>query len=358
MGRIGLVVVGVVAVLMLAGSPARAQLCGDADGDGSITDVDGVNALRAGAGLSSACTLDVCDVNADGVLNDTDAVNVLRAAASLPATLACAAPVDGFIDEIETQGGEPGQLVVGAAPIPGASAATTIGTLGGNTTVVAGGSNTISVPYDTTGMGGAQAAANGNLFMVIAIADLDVNFFDGYFIFPLDTPVGVVTFTVVFPQDLGTASFLFCPATLMNGVLSQYGALRQDPMVVGAGVLQVSLSFQPSQDLDLHLIEPAGGQEIFFGNRTSTATGGHLDLDSNPACFLDNVNNENITYGPGSSPIAGQYVVRVVFFQNCTGMGANFTVVLNNAGVTSSADGSFAANEQGASRDFVFTFPP
>jgi hypothetical protein len=64
-------------------------VCGDADGNGTVTVTDGVHVLRAGAGLSSDCTQAVCDVDASGSVSVTDAVNVLRAAAGLPSATNC-----------------------------------------------------------------------------------------------------------------------------------------------------------------------------------------------------------------------------------------------------------------------------
>jgi hypothetical protein len=73
------------AVLMLgAATVAQAQVCGDATGDGEVTDTDGVQILRAAAQLSSDCTLGPCDINGDGEITDTDGVLALRKAAQLP----------------------------------------------------------------------------------------------------------------------------------------------------------------------------------------------------------------------------------------------------------------------------------
>lgn len=57
--------------------------CGDADGSGQVTVTDGVQTLRAAAGLSSPCTLSTCDVNGSGAITVTDGVAVLRGAAGL-----------------------------------------------------------------------------------------------------------------------------------------------------------------------------------------------------------------------------------------------------------------------------------
>ncbi|MCC6764146.1 MAG: hypothetical protein IT293_05735 [Deltaproteobacteria bacterium] len=64
--------------------------CGDPDGSDSVTVSDGVNVLRAAAGLASTCAvMAACDVDGSGTPSVTDGVNVLRAAAGLSADLAC-----------------------------------------------------------------------------------------------------------------------------------------------------------------------------------------------------------------------------------------------------------------------------
>ena len=69
--------------------PDTQSVCGDANADGDINDVDAVQVLRAAALLPSSCSLAVCDVTGDGMIDDVDGVNVLRAAASLPFTDNC-----------------------------------------------------------------------------------------------------------------------------------------------------------------------------------------------------------------------------------------------------------------------------
>jgi hypothetical protein len=67
------------------------QLCGDADGDETLSVTDGVTTLRMAALLPSTCSFEICDVDGDGTMSVTDGVNVLRAAADLPAALTCGA---------------------------------------------------------------------------------------------------------------------------------------------------------------------------------------------------------------------------------------------------------------------------
>jgi len=66
--------------------PVRAELCGDADGSGSVTVTDGVSVLRAAANLPSRCSMVVCDVDRSGTITVTDGVNGLRGAAGFSMT--------------------------------------------------------------------------------------------------------------------------------------------------------------------------------------------------------------------------------------------------------------------------------
>ncbi len=66
------------------------DVCGDADGNGSVSVTDGVQVLRAAAALPSSCTPSRCDVNGDGNVSVTDGVQVLRNAAGFPLTGTCA----------------------------------------------------------------------------------------------------------------------------------------------------------------------------------------------------------------------------------------------------------------------------
>ena len=48
---------------------------------------------------------------------------------------------------------------------------------------------------------------------------------------------------------------------------------------------------------------------------------GWLDLDSNPACQIDNVDIENVIYSPGTAVHTGQYTVRVDYYAQCSATG-------------------------------------
>jgi hypothetical protein len=136
---------------------------------------------------------------------------------------------------------------------------------------------------------------------------------------------------------------------------------------VGTGKLQVSLSWDKLDDVDLILVDP-NGEQIYFArpfafekaldpsvwseyhetfaesNATReerkkffTSRGykivGELDLDSNAACRTDGVNNENITYETVIVP--GTYQVLVNLWAKCTDSyvkGSTYSVTVNNNG--------------------------
>ena len=83
---------------------------------------------------------------------------------------------------------------------------------------------------------------------------------------------------------------------------------------VGTGDVQISVAWTGASDVDLHVFDPSG-EEIYYANKTA-ASGGTLDLDSNPACAIDNKNNENIVFPTGSAP-SGDYRVVVDYYDDC-----------------------------------------
>lgn len=116
---------------------------------------------------------------------------------------------------------------------------------------------------------------------------------------------------------------------------SGYGAAQSIPIhltTVGTGDVQVNVSWDVDNDLDLHVVGP-NNLEIYYGNKTDSATGGTLDLDSNAACALDHKRSENITWPAGRAP-RGTYTVKVDYWANCppTALTTNYVVTINVKG--------------------------
>jgi len=110
--------------------------------------------------------------------------------------------------------------------------------------------------------------------------------------------------------------------------------------------LQVSLNWTQAVDMDLHVQIP-DGTVIFFANPNGP-NGGQLDLDSNPACFLDNVNNENIAWVNGT-PIPGTYKVMVDLWSACDLSGPfPYVVTVKIAGDVSVYEGTLTLEDANA----------
>lgn len=119
-----------------------------------------------------------------------------------------------------------------------------------------------------------------------------------------------------------------------RGNFSSYQDLVVNLMDAGTGLLQVNLVWDQLNDVDLHLFEP-DGTEIYYGN-TESSSGGQLDVDSNPACFIDGINNENIYYedDPSVTIPYGEYEVKVDLYANCDIVpNTNYTIVVHYGGV-------------------------
>jgi hypothetical protein len=103
--------------------------------------------------------------------------------------------------------------------------------------------------------------------------------------------------------------------------------------VLGTGDVQVTLIWHDTNDLDLHVTDPAGA-EIYYASRGS-ASGGRLDVDANAACRgTTGEPRENIFWPTGMAP-TGKYTVKVVYFDHCTNpaMASGFDVMLTVDGM-------------------------
>lgn len=173
----------------------------------------------------------------------------------------------------------------------------------GNSSVIEGGSNPITIYSDD----------------VVKKILVGVKGKNGYYEYAVTnkSSASYYMISVVLSTEIPNGEFTIILAVIDNdGLVSDIFDLPVEVVEVGTGKLQVSLSWDQLNDVDLHLYEP-GGEEIYFVN-DSSENGGVLDLDSNPICFLDAVNNENITYSENATLVAGEYIVTVDLYSNCS----------------------------------------
>ena len=140
------------------------------------------------------------------------------------------------------------------------------------------------------------------------------------------------------------------PLTLVDRFLRVAGAARVQyptlrgssqrslaPTALGVGDLRVVLSWNTNADLDLHVIEPSG-EETYYDNERS-ASGGTLDLDSNPACDPTKDKRSEAIEWSANAPV-GRYQIRVGYWQSCGNPGTTYTLTVSSAGISHSFVGS------------------
>ncbi|WP_127844954.1 hypothetical protein [Psychroflexus aestuariivivens] len=177
----------------------------------------------------------------------------------------------------------------------------------GNSTILPGGSNNISI-----------AAEGDPTHTLIGIEGQS-----GYYQLPYVNSAGrslssTVTYDIV--QILigqgAESDFTIVIAVIdEDGNVSEYVYLVVTIIEAGTGLLQVNCSWNKENDVDLHLKEP-NGEVIYYANATSQ-NGGMLDIDSNAGCSIDGINSENIFYEDSSILEAGEYEVMVDLWSNC-----------------------------------------
>lgn len=246
------VLLGALAAALVVTCPAGAlALCGDADGNGRVTVSDGVQTLRAAAGLSSPCD-DDCDVDGSGAITVSDGVNVLRKAAELTVVENCANgdPVASLIGHtLDIFGPLTKVGAVGATPAGSAS------------------------PCDNPN-GGFQQSTDGFTFD--------------------DCRIGNVTFTGFLGRGDGTLSFNGLAVARAGDVLTLVGSLSVgdaggNPEL--SGVLDGN-----SEQLGAYVIT---FQQVVSGPQGSTLDG-VLDFDTSDA-DIPNVVDVRVTLTGGTS---------------------------------------------------------
>lgn len=244
--------------------------------------------------------------------------------------------IENLITGVSTADGSvQGVLVDGAAPAAGTAAAPTVG---GIAAVVNGGSASITVTSTGT-------------FSRIIVAMPNV---DGYY--ELTLPGAVSTQDIILNVSTSaTGRQLRLQYATGSGPDNSAWAPQVMRLIrVGTGDVQISVAWTGATDVDLHVVDPTGF-EVFFGDRTAP-TGGRLDLDSNAACSIDNVNNENIVWPVNSAP-TGNYMVIVDYWSDCNQPRSDYVVTVQVRGQQPRVfTGSFVGASSGVPSDTVGTF--
>ena len=189
------------------------------------------------------------------------------------------------------------------------------------------------------------------------IVYLAVDELDGYWQLTLPSGVDELELVITLANTPPSTDFRLRTILGAEGGVSQPITLHVQPGDLSLADIAATLRWTGASDVDLHVIDGLG-QEVFW-NRTSTPEGGRLDLDSNPGCDLDNVNQEIISWPAGTAP-AGDYRVFVQYYDECGVASSAYDVTLaikNRA--TQSFSGTFTGAGGPAVADTVarFTYP-
>ncbi|WP_144720986.1 hypothetical protein [Agrococcus jejuensis] len=133
-----------------------------------------------------------------------------------------------------------------------------------------------------------------------------------------------------------------------DGTASAVDATNVSIVEVGTGDVQVSVSWNQDVDVDLYVVDP-NGETIYYGS-TASSSGGELDLDSNPACSIDGIRNENVTWPTGESP-SGTYEVRLNLYADCDIDQTSWVVTVQAIGRTYRWEGVLDAPGLGGGED-------
>lgn len=179
-----------------------------------------------------------------------------------------------------------------------------------------------------------QRVESVNAFVAVRIAVEDLESDGGpglgYWEVTFPQPTTQATIVLSVPQSLPGQSFIVhFAAADAAGRQGERATQTVDSVAVGTGDVQVSVSWDVDSDLDLHVIEP-DGTEIFW-DQPFSPSGGTLDLDSNAACEIDSVRNENFTWESGTAP-PGEYRVLVDLWGSCDVTPTSFVVTVVVAG--------------------------
>jgi hypothetical protein len=220
----------------------------------------------------------------------------------------------------------------------------------------------VTVPPSGTAINGGSTMINVESTSTIVKIYISIQGSDGYWTLTVPPGSTVAEVLLTLAQQLPAQLVIVFEVADAAGNISAPATVVTTIVQVKTGDIQVSVSWDVDNDIDLHVVDP-NGFEVYYGDTLSPEEG-ELDLDSNAACLIDSVDNENILWPIGKAP-AGTYTVRVDNFENCNSQATNYVVTVQKKGqAPQTFMGSFAATDLGDGGDTgagvtitTFTYP-
>jgi hypothetical protein len=210
------------------------------------------------------------------------------------------------------------------------------------------GSVDVMVPATTTAInGGSTMIAVTSTFEIVKVY-VSIQGSDGYWEVTVPAGSTVADVLLTLAQQLPPQLVIVFEVVDAAGNVSAPVTLVTTIVQVKTGDIQISVSWDADNDIDLHVVDP-NGFEIYYSHKVSPEAG-ELDLDSNAGCApIDGINNENVLWPIGKAP-AGAYAVLVDNYENCAGAATNYVVTVQKKGQAAQTFmGSFAATDLGDS---------
>jgi hypothetical protein len=221
------------------------------------------------------------------------------------------------------------------------------------------GALTITVPASGTAINGGSTMITVSATSEITSVYVAIEGADGYWEIQVPAGTTVADVLLTLAQQLPDQIRIVFEVADAAGNVSSPVTMDTGIVKVGTGDIQISVTWNADNDIDLHVIDPLGF-EIYY-NANVSDEGGELDLDSNPDCSIDHINNENVVWPSGTAP-TGTYSVLVANYMNCTGLATSYAVTVQKKGQPPMTFmGSYAADDAGigggaGTGDLVTTF--
>jgi uncharacterized protein YfaP (DUF2135 family) len=262
--------------------------------------------------------------NQEGITQPDPLPPLAPAPAAAPPPAQPTYTVSSFVSGVSASDGSSGIMRTGTAPQPSGGPAVQPTS---NNSVINGGSTQVRLRSTT---------AFQTVYVFVGGVTGNVG---GYWELRLLGPTSDTTLVVTQSRSIPVGRFdAVYAVAASSGAVGAYSAIQTQVLAAGTGEVQVSASWDARSDVDLHVVDPRG-EEIYYG-RTSSSSGGQLDLDSNAACTIDNKNNEIIRWPTGRAP-SGTYTVRLDYWSSCQVASTSYVVTVNNGGNTQTFRGTF-----------------
>lgn len=180
----------------------------------------------------------------------------------------------------------------------------------------------------------------------------------GYWQIDLGTATTGADLVLTLAKDPPSSTFTLQTALGSGGSAGTAVTATISPADLANTDVAVVLTWTGPSDVDLHVIDPKQ-QEIYWdSDPDGTPEGGKLNLDSNPACQIDNANQEIISWPKGMAP-TGTYNVLVDYYDSCGQASAPWTIkVLRKGQQVTSKTGTLTGTSTAQPLSVTsFTFP-